>query len=373
MKMFRRTLHICVLTALSIASSFAVTLGAEANHAARFLAGLPSLPGSPYQELEKDPAWIEHKAKLDEIFTKIEGPRTGPQKAFAQSEVAPVDTAKNVFYPFAGADAWNVYLFFPKAETYTLIGLEPPGTLTGVERLIKHPEMLGKNLERIRYTLRSILELSFFVTREMDREFRGQITDGLLIPLMVLLARHDVTIESMRYALVSDTGQIIDRDPKDPKLTRNKNKAVELKFTKNGKTQIMRYLSADLVALQFNTGLLTYLDSLGRVSTYLKATSYMPHHEDCDIIRANILARSNLILQDDSGMPLRFLKPTDWDVRLYGQYIKPIPVFKYRTQVDLRKAYEEPGRAKELKFPIGYGSNKSPSNLQLSLRKEPLK
>ena len=369
MKMFRRTFHLCALAALTLTSALPVTLGAEANHAARFLAGLPSLAGSPYQDLEKDPAWVEHKAKLDEIFAKIDGNRTKPQAQFGQTEVAPNDHAKNVFYPFAGADAWNVYLFFPKADTYTLIGLEPPGTLNGMEKLIKNPATLGKNLERIRYTLRSILELSFFVTREMDREFRGQITDGLLVPLLVLLARHEVTIDSLRYALVSDTGQIIDRDPKDPKLPRNKNKCVEIKFTKNGKTQIMRYLSADLVALQFNTGLLVYLDSLGRVDTYLKATSYMPHHEACDIIRANILSRSDMILQDDSGMPFRFLKPPDWEVHLYGKYTKPITIFNYRTQADLRKAYEEAGRAKELKFPIGYGSNRAPSNMQMALRK----
>ncbi len=373
MKMLRRTLHLCALAALTLTSALAVTLGAEANHTARFLAGLPSLEGSPYKTLESDPAWIEHKAKLDEIFAKIEGPRTGPQREFQKTEVGPLDKAKNVFYPFAGADAWNVYLFFPKADTYTMIGLEPPGTLAGADALLKNSANLDKKLDSIRFTLRSILELSFFVTREMDREYRGQITDGLLVPLLVLLARHDVTIESIRYALVSDTGQLIDRDPKDPKLPRNKNKCVEVKFSKNGKTQTMRYLSADLVALQFNTGLLMYLDSLGRVSTYLKATSYMPHHESCDIIRANILSRSDLILQDDSGMPLRYLKPTDWDVRLYGKYVKPIAIFNYRSQPDLRKAYEEPGRAKELNFPIGYGSHRTPSNLQLSVRKSTLK
>jgi hypothetical protein len=368
--MFRRTLILCALAALSLVPCSAVTLGAEVNHAARFLAGLPSLAGSPYQALESDPAWIEHKTKLDEIFAKIENRRTKPQREFAQTEVAGVDKAKNVFYPFAGADAWNVYLFFPNAESYTLIGLEPPGTLRNVEKLIDNPEHLASNLKALRYTLRSILELSFFVTREMDREFRGQITDGLLIPILVLLERHDVTIESLRYALVSDTGQLIDRDPKDPKLPRNKNKCVEIKFTKNGRSQTLRYLSADLVALQFNTGLLMYLDTLGRVNTYLKATSYMPHHEDCDIIRANILSRSDLILQDDSGMPLRFFTPEEWDVRLYGRYVQPITVFRYRSQKDLRAAYQEPGRARELKFPIGYGSGRSPSNLQMAIRRK---
>jgi len=370
MKMFRRTLQLCALAALTLTPTLAAdAMVPNANHAARFLAGLPALDGSPYKALESDPAWIEHKAKLDETFAKIDGPHTKPQRDFQKSEVAPVDKAKNVFYPFAGADSWNVYLFYPNAETYTLIGLEPPGTLFGTQAVLKSNANLGKKLGSIRYTLRSILELSFFVTKEMDHEYRGQITDGLLVPLLVLLVRHDVTIDSIRYALVSDTGQIIDRDPKDPKLPRNKNKCVEVTFSKNGRKQIMRYLSADLVALQFNTGLLMYLDSLGRVNTYLKATSYMPHHESCDIIRANILGRSDLILQDDSGMPLRYLKATDWDVRLYGKYVKPITVFNYRSQADLRKAYEEPGRAKELHFPIGYGSNRSPSNMQLSVRK----
>ena len=33
----------------------------DADDTARFLAGLPGKPGSPYQELEASPAWQEHR------------------------------------------------------------------------------------------------------------------------------------------------------------------------------------------------------------------------------------------------------------------------------------------------------------------------
>jgi hypothetical protein len=45
---------------------------------------------------------------------------------------------------------------------------------------------------------------------------------------------------------------------------------------------------------------------------------------------------------------------------LYGEYIKPIELFKGVEQDDLRKAYAEPGRVKILPYHLGYhwSSNK---------------
>ena len=59
----------------------------------------------------------------------------------------------------------------------------------------------------------SELGRSFFITRQMDRQFRGQVTDGLLAPILQLLVRSGHTVLGFRYVRLDDAGQVIDRAP----------------------------------------------------------------------------------------------------------------------------------------------------------------
>jgi hypothetical protein len=118
-----------------------------------------------------------------------------------------------------------------------------------------------------------------------------------------------------------------------------------------------------------NPGLLLFLDSLGRVNTFLKATSYMPHRPEFGLIRDTILTRSDVVLQEDTGVPYRYYKPEVWEVHLFGGFSNPIKIFAGYRQADLAKAFGEEGRAKPLPFPIGYGSKSKVSGMQLAVRK----
>ena len=64
----------------------------------------------------------------------------------------------------------------------------------------------------------------------MDRQFRGQVTDGLLAPILQLLVRTGHTVLGFRYVRLDDAGEVIDRavDYKAP--TRYGNKGVEIEF-----------------------------------------------------------------------------------------------------------------------------------------------
>lgn len=348
----------------------AVTVDRAANDAARFLAGLPGTDGSGFKALESDPAWIEHKEKMDAAFGK-ETDRQAKQKDFHATYVAPNIKARNCFYPFGGADTWNVYTFFPKCEQYMMIGLEPPGTMAFADSFQQNKGVMATKLANFRGSLGSVLSNSFFITAEMDRDYRGQKTDGLLIPLMALLVRHDVTIEKVQYLSLLDNGEMVDRDPKDPKITRARNKSVAIYFKKgSGPTQVLRYVSANLgPEMQMNPGLLLFLDTMGRLNTFLKATSYMPHRPEFSLIRNTILTRSDLVLQEDTGVPFRYYKAEEWDVHLFGGFSNPIKIFAGYRQADLAKAYAEQGRAKSLPFPIGYGSKSKVSGMQMAVRK----
>ena len=156
---------------------------------------------------------------------------------------------------------------------------------------------------------------------------------------------------------------------------------VEITFKRpGGAQQKMYFTTANLgpttselrgyPGLQMNTGLLQFLDTFGRVNTFMKATSYMPHRKEFTLIRNNILTRSDLVLQEDTGIPVRYYPVEEWDFRVFGAYSTPIKIFAGYRQPDLVKVYKEAGRAKPLDFAIGYGSKKQASGMQLALRKK---
>jgi hypothetical protein len=227
-----------------------------------------------------------------------------------------------------------------------------------------------KNLElylaATRSTLASEFHRSFFITRQMDHQFRGQITDGLCLPILELLVRSGDTIMGFRYVRLDEAGQIVERpaDFHTPGVIGNK--GVEIEFRGDGDQSVHKlfYFSVNLAdaRLQDDKAFLTFLSGLQGATSFLKATSYMLHRPQFSIIRQHLLSESAAVLQDDSGVPYHFYVSQDWRVQLYGQYVRPYGSFRWLQQPDLKNAYltQEP---RPLPFRIGYGYGAVPSNL----------
>src|SRR5437762_3371399 len=114
-------------------------------------------------------------------------------REFQRQELAKPPLADaGIFYPFSGPDALVPLVYFPHSPRYVMVALEPPGTLPTLKQIAKKP--LTAFLGALRITLDSELGRSFFITREMDRQFRGQVTDGLIIPILQILVRTNHTV-----------------------------------------------------------------------------------------------------------------------------------------------------------------------------------
>jgi len=85
------------------------------------------------------------------------------------------------------------------------------GNTAGIETVL--PEKLESHLAAVRDSVSSVFERSFFITREMDKEFRGEVTDGLFTPILLLLARSNHTVLGYRYIRLDESGKIIERAP----------------------------------------------------------------------------------------------------------------------------------------------------------------
>jgi len=345
----------------------------EADDTARFLAGMPGNPGSPFISFENDDVWKEHRELVDAAWRKADGDLLQGLRAFQTQELksAPM-TAGPVFYPFSGPDALMATEYFPQSPVYVFAALEPAGTLPSRDEIEKKD--LAAYLEAMRTTMASELGRSFFITRQMDQQFRGQVTDGLLLPILQLLVRTNHTILGFRYVRLDEQGQMIDRTLDYHATTRYGNKGVQVEFRTDADQSLHQicYFSVNLSdsRLTENKPFQTYVQNLKGATTMFKSTSYMLHRRDFSLIRNLVLENSAAVLQDDSGIPYRLFGSALWKVQLYGDYDRPYGSFKWMEQVDLRQAYKQPG-TKPLPMHVGYGYKKITSNLLLAKRVVP--
>jgi hypothetical protein len=341
-----------------------------ADDVGRFLAGSPASPGSPFTALQEREEWATHRRELDPRWSKIEDESFPAMRAFQKQELSGISIARStVFYPFSGPDALMVAIFFPRSPVYVMVGLEPAGTLPTAKQLAGKD--LGGYLASVRETIESELSRSFFITRQMDRQFRGQVTDGLFLPILQLLVRTNHTILGYRYVRLNDAGQIVERAADYHGPGKIGNKGVELDFRRDSDQSVHKlfYFSVNLSdeRLRQDQAFLSFLNGLKGATTYLKATSYMLHKPGFAMIRERILSESRAVLQDDSGIPYRFFATARWRVQLFGDYVRPYGSFRPLEQPDLRKAYLTLG-PKPLDFRIGYGYGRVASNLLFATR-----
>jgi hypothetical protein len=84
----------------------------------------------------------------------------------------------------------------------------------------------------------------------------------------------------------------------------------------------------------------------------LKAASYLMHTEGFTGVRSFLLNNSRVIVQDDTGIPLRAF-PRSWAVSCYGRYVQHGEMFGKYWQPDLAAVYQQSPPA-ELGFAFGY-------------------
>jgi len=347
-----------------------VTRSRTADDTARFLAGMPGNPGSPFANLENDDVWKDHRELVDAAWRKADGDLLQGLREFQVRELKSAPMAAGpVFYPFSGPDALMATEYFPQSPVYVFAALEPAGTLPSPDEIEKKD--LASYLAAMRTAMASELGRSFFITRQMDQQFRGQVTDGLLLPILQLLVRTNHTVLGFRYVRLDEQGQVIDRTLDYHATARYGNKGIEVEFRTDADQSLHQlfYFSDNLAdnRLKENKPFQMYVQSLKGATTMFKSTSYMLHRREFSLIRNLVLENSAAVLQDDSGIPYRWFGSDLWKVQLYGDYDRPYGSFKWLEQSDLREAYKKPG-IKPLPMHVGYGYKKITSNLLLARR-----
>lgn len=330
-----------------------------ANDVARLLAGLEPAAGSALAPLTRDPRWLRHARALDSAWSKLERDRLSKIRAWSATHLT--EPKPVVLYMFSGPDFLYVDAFFPDRSTYVLSGLEPIGEIPAIRPSVRRS--LGSALAGLRASIGSALSYSFFITEKMKTSLRAGRLDGVLPVLYLFLARSGKTIHEVELIGIDKEGAVV------PAGTRDAVEGVKIVFSgREGRRQTLYYLRTDLSDHGLKrTGFLKFCEKLGAADAFIKSASYLLHSNSFAGLRRFLLTHAVALVQDDSGIPVRYFSANEWRLRPFGRYLGPIPVFARRYQRRLRELYRrsDPPR---LDFGVGYRWRPNESNLLLALR-----
>jgi hypothetical protein len=234
-----------------------------------------------------------------------------------------------------------------------MFGLEQPGTLPLIDQL--PPERLARLLDETRKALNDLLERNYFITSHMMADTAAPELRGVLPLMAVILVRMQAHIVSVRELEIDDAGQLVPRQAaaKDRRPI-NALEIVVARPDREPQTVVYFRAQAEDAAIGKRPGVIAFLEQVAPYPTFLKSASYLLHGRDFSIVRRIILTHSRLVLEDDSGIPLRFFKAPEWAVTYYGKYDKPVKDFNYGFQADMAKIFEDAKAVRPLPFSFGY-------------------
>ena len=357
------------MAALAAGFILAATLGAHAadtataDDTARFLAGLQPSEGSPLAPLTKDPAWQHHAKFFDNAFAQLEQRQLSKVQAWADTNLAaPKPT---MFYFFSGPDFLYANAFYPKATTYVMAALEPPGSMPDLTKIPRGN--IDAALGNIEHSLGTVMNFSFFITKHMKTDLHvGQIS-GALPLLFVFMERSGKSIREVTPVTLDEDGKV---HTGGEGTKANAPHGVRIFFAgKDGVEKTLYYFSTDLSnSGAKNSGFLKFCETLAPGNSLIKSASYLLHSGSFTVARDFLLANSATIIQDDSGIPLGNYNSKKWRFFPFGHYAGPIGEFPGRYQQSYAELFR---RAQPMSFGIGYRWRTNDSNLLLSVRLGP--
>lgn len=356
----RHLAKLLVAVVMLLGTSLARAEVVTPDDTARILAGMPPSAASPLLAFTQDPAWQRHQRFFDNAFGQLEQRQLSHIRSWADVNLAAPRPA--MFYFFSGPDFLYADAFYGKATTYVMGALEPTGPVPDLTRLPRGS--IGPALSYVERSLSSILNFSFFITKQMKVDLHDGEINGTLPVLYVFLARTGKTIRGTELIWLDDNGAVHDNNEQPPS---NATRGARIVFAGNdGIEKTLYYFSTDLSNSGVKSGgFLKFCEPLGPGNSLLKSASYLLHSGNFATVRSWLLAHSATIVQDDSGIPLGSFDRRGWRFFPFGRYAGPIDKFPSMYQDSYADLFEQ---AQPLDFGIGYRWRTRESNLLLAVR-----
>ena len=318
---------------------------------ARLLAGLPALGSRDYfSSVRNSPEWQNHQSRMDELWSNFEWRHRAPIDTWAGSEISDIRSSHGLFYPFSGPDFLFAHTFFPGADTIILCGLEPCEPLPPLHVIT--PQETAAGLGGLVTSVSSVMQFSFFITKDMRRDLVSTRFRGVLPLILAFMARTGHQIESVELVSLDASGS--------PVINPSGSGLMIRAYGPNGAFRRVFYFRQDLSDGSLNPGspILRFTSSLGQPPAFVKSASYLMHEGGFSVIRNYLLTQCRAIVQDPSGIPFRDVRASGMKLRLYGNYTGTLEMFSEHNQPDLIEAYARRDYgAQPLSFGVGYMYN----------------
>ncbi|MDR2766196.1 MAG: hypothetical protein LBB63_01900 [Holosporaceae bacterium] len=303
---------------------------------------------------------VEYEEFIADQWRALERASLSPVGSWAQEYIGPfVENGDVLFYPFGGPDVAYPIKFFPTVREYVLLGLEPIGSLEGINKGFRE-EIFYIALRR---AVNNYLGKGFFITSEMSSQFsdRNRV-NGVVCLILLELAKLGFDIDNVERISIDKKG--LERP-----AGKNMVGCVKITFSGNGDASPRRiyYMRANLHNSSVNAvNTVRNFMKRRRVVTLVKSASYAMHDSSFSRIRDLILNDSQLLLQDDSGIPFCYFGDR-WEKFIFGEYTTPtLKTFQKNRQQDLADYYASHEKFR-IPFKIGYGFNQERPNLLLAV------
>ena len=359
-------------------------VGGTFNDYARLIAGM-DVSQSGLAPFQSKPAWAEYSRFFHRSWVNLDKRLLAPERSWSERELgAAASWDGAVFYPFSGPDFANVNAFFPKAKTYVLVAMEPLGDIP------RFPAMtdvqFNSYLQSMKNSLHDLLNVNYFLSAHMDAQIENTEIRGVLPILLFMLARNKAKVLDVRYWTMGMDGEVrvlpaletTDREfPAIRTANMDMDNVAGLRIIFNGADseenhpQTLYYFHVNLYNNGFNRNryFLYFLRRLAPFTTFMKSASYVMFDPKTSAARQFVLDHSRFIVQEDSGVPLKYFEPSVWNLRFYGHYVRPISTFKEAYQEELAAIYKGDKKIKPLPFGFGYYYNPGEANLMFAERK----
>ncbi len=368
-----RSLILALLLTMALVGSAGAESGEfnrRATATAQILAGITPPAGDPaLDRLVKLEVFAEHQKWMTSHWNQARSRISAIESWRDQQVKISGGHNKTLLYPFSGPDFLNAYALFPDHPLYIFFSLERPGALPDLESVT--PVQFGKMLQDVRNAFRDIFERNYFITDYMSKQLttpwiRGTVP--VMATMMALMNLRIIRIEPIDlYPELTNSYEALEaRRPRRLML----GVRIDFSTANGGPLHQLYYFSVDAADkwLEFYPGFLDWVAQHRPASALLKSASYLLHDSQFEKTRAMILSSADYVIQDDTGIPYRFLQQSPWQTRLYGRYHKPIKGLRYGYQADLESAYKARPNVPDLPFPFGYHWRGKQSGLLIANR-----
>jgi hypothetical protein len=339
---------LCAFTTSQVAAA-----ESDAQQAALYYAGLdePSAERKVFQTQVKR-AWKNYDGQIGKIMS-----------GWAQQEVGYAGGGE-VFYPFSGPDFLTIDRMYPNADRYVLVALQKALKPSYADSMDKPARADFE--KRLGAAWNQLGRLGYFRTEDLDEDQHKQHNRiGATTILMAFAALQGYEVLAVNpIAFNASSGAWELNSASDAKWS-----SVRLVLRKNARQVTLDYVSLDLSngGLHAQPEQAAWLQTMAAHPTLLKAASHLLQEPYFSNLRDMIVKAAPVVVQDETGLKYTDLAKIG-KVTLYGNFVKPLAMFKKTTQPALAEAYAAAKDKKKLPFAFSYLKNSEQRSVQIVRR-----